>query len=194
VIALEGRRIAFWLVEILRDHKTPERVKERALTVLTYTRDSLVVAPLLHMAMHGPGMLLQVRAREALVLFPYTPVCDHWRREIQHPDTPSPELSSAIVGLGYCGAEGDRALLDSITARARYVSDRRDATISLDRLRRPLAERFDKGIWASAPSSTGEFLPGEELSTAIQHAACGGPCQDGVLLAPEQPLSALRHR
>jgi hypothetical protein len=194
VIALEGRRIAPWLVEILRDRKIPERVQEQALQVLFYTRDSLFVGPLLQIVTKGPPRLLQVRARETLVLFPYTPVCDHWRKMLRNPETPSHEIVSAISGLGYCGSARDEGVLDSIATRGRYEYMRRLATATLERVRRPVAERFHKDIWASAPSPDGAFLPGEQVAAAIQHAACGGPCQEPIVLAPEQPLSALRGR
>jgi hypothetical protein len=193
VVALEGRRIAPWIRDILEDPGLPAVAKERALAVLYYTRDSLLVGAVLRLWDMGAGMT-SVRAKEVLQVFPYEPVCQRWRAMAGNATTPTHELSTALVGLGYCGSSRDEDLLERVQTTAPYEYLRDLAAEALARVRLPLDERFSKDIWASPPAPSGDFIPGAQLVGMIQQAACGGPCRDQVLLSPSSSLSAARQQ
>jgi hypothetical protein len=147
LLAAEGRRISPWLRDILRDDAVHFAPKVQALAVLRYTRDSLLVDDRLQLMATGPE-ILQVRAREALVFFPYPAVCAAWRRLIADRHAADNALHSAIAGLGYCGSEADTALLNIVRQTARYQSVRDLAVSAINRVRLPVRDRFPVDIWA----------------------------------------------
>lgn len=190
IVALEGRRASLLVRELLQRPDVSDLVKERAMSVATYTRDSLLAGDLLDLAQRDSGML-SVRAWEALPLLPYPGVCQHWR-ETLHASLDSHKRSLAIVGLGYCGSTADIPLLERLNREERIGTLRADAADALARIRRAPTDRFDRGVWAPGPFGDGDFHPGPEVADLMQRSACGGPCSGPILLDPARPLPAQR--
>lgn len=192
MLALEGRKVLPWALEVLRDRRADRWVKEAVIAVLAFTLDSLAVDDLLALAREGDDLLPRSRAQEALVLFPYKPVCDYWHSILKHPEAPKPERWSAIAGLGYCGDDSDRPTLDQI-ARSTLGPDTTIAAAALVMLQKPKDLRHSRELWAGPPSPDGSFVPGERLRTEIQKTVCGGSCAPGRLLRPREPLRPEGH-
>jgi hypothetical protein len=186
IVALEGRRASLYVRQLLRNPDVSDLVKERAMGVATYTRDSLLANELLHLAQRDSG-LLGVRAWESLPLLPFATVCQQWRTLLTG-SRDSHKRTLAVIGLGYCGSQEDVPWLERLRGDPITAGLRDDVVAALARIQQPLGDRFDRAVWAPGPFGNGDFVPGPELAALIQRRVCGGPCSASVMLDPRQPF------
>ena len=191
MVALEGRRVLRWLLEVVQDSSLYSPRREAAVFVLGLTRDSLAVAVLLHQVESRSGVW--IRAREALRAFPYPAVCDFWRRTLDSARDPSGTVQDAIAGLGFCGTRRDVVRLEGMLSVSVLEFERFLIEVALKRLGRPWAERHRTRDFSGPPQPDGAYVPSESLAATIRRVVCDGPCAQ-IMLPPSAKLVDPRRR
>jgi hypothetical protein len=173
IVALEGRRVLPWLLELARDESAGHS-RLAALEVLMFTRDEGAIDVLIELAAeHGQ---VGDQARYVLAQFPHARACRFWRDLFRKPDLTFSETARAITGLGACGADAD---LDIVVP---FLTSDRDgyrlvAGVAVERIRQGSAR--DTNVYLKTPPlADGSYVPTDSLAAIIRRSMCDGPCTE----------------
>lgn len=189
IVALEGRRVLPWLLDILRDETVEQPTRWAALRVLQYTRDREAVPDLLRLASSSES--IREQARSALSHFPYPEVCDYWRRLLRAGGTSGSDVVHGLQGLGWCGDQQDLSLAELFLTSTRQPY-RFAAQVAIERIRAG-ESRYYTAYMRGPPRPDGRYVPSDSVAAQIRRALCDGPCAS-VLIPVSQPLRQDRER
>ena len=183
MIAMEGRRVLPWLLEIIADSSERPRKRMAAVRVLEYSLDSPAVPTLLRVVTDSTAPH-SVRIWIVMILrvFPYESVCSFWRDVLAVPiffaKLPGEWTLDAVVGLSYCGNDNDRSLIEPFFD-PRMTHAEHTVGPALRRLAKPRNERFRGTRWEDFPFPSGAYVPTRKVAGDIVRIICGkAPCPD----------------
>lgn len=189
LVALEGRRVFPWVLDVVADSTLPFLKRQAAMRVLYYSRDSLAL-PMLLGLVGGDNWRERAHAKEVLRVFPYEPACRYWRHLMQSPQATDGDIDDALIGLRHCGTRDDADLIRDFRDRTQRAVHRRLADLALTAVQTAEVDRYTRdGTFGGPPEPGGRYRPSAEAARKIQAIVCGGPCSRNLVLDPKAELN-----